>query len=249
MTRVPLRIAVCDDDEFCRQEILSLLNEYTEQHSFQISVSIYANPSDLMEDVFRSGGFDIYLLDIIMPEENGIQLGIRLRQINSGKIIYLTSSTEYAIDSYRAKAFDYILKPPEKEVLFASLDEVIHSITARTEKSLIVKAKGNSVRLNFDHILYVESVNRRNIYHLIDGDAVESNSIRTSFAESVQELLKDSRFVLCGSSHVLNLYYIKAVGSDSLVLKDGNTLYFAKKVCREVRSYWSDFWMSKEGSK
>ena len=60
-----------------------------------------------MQDVLSFGAFDIYILDIIMPGCSGIQLGKDLRRADpDGKILHLTSSAEYALESCRVKAFD-----------------------------------------------------------------------------------------------------------------------------------------------
>ena len=65
-----------------------------------------------MDAAEKLGGFDIYILDILMPGMDGIELGVRLRELGyDGSIIYLTSSTDFAIDSYKAEASNYILKP------------------------------------------------------------------------------------------------------------------------------------------
>ena len=67
------------------------------------------------------GTFDIYLLDVIMPGQNGIELGLSIREFDQGgRIIYLTASSDFAVDSYRAKASDYLLKPLDKSRLFQS---------------------------------------------------------------------------------------------------------------------------------
>ena len=204
-----MRIAICDDDALCRQEVLDMVNEYIAASDRELTVTVYERAAALTDDVLRFGGFDIYILDIIMPGVNGIQLGIELRQTDAyGKILYLTSSREYAIDAFKAKASDYLLKPVEKDKLFAALDDAINTIANRRERSLIIKTRENSTRLAFDNILYTELLNRKVMYYLVSGETIEGSTIRTTFAEAIEELLQDARFVMCGSSIAVNLYYI-----------------------------------------
>jgi len=245
-----LKIAICDDDANCREQVASIVKEYTAFQKREIDISVYERAENLMNDVFRFGGFDIYILDIIMPGVNGIQLGLELRQSDfDGKILYLTSSQEYAIDAFKAKASDYLLKPVEKDKLFAALDDAINTTLNRKGKSLIVKSREGSYKLTFDSILYAELNNKVIIYHLISGDTIESTMIRTSFSSAIEELLNDSRFVLCGSAIAANMYYIIMVETDTLYFKNGSKLYVGKRAGREIRSAWTDFWMSGEGSK
>jgi|GEM_PF-2332813 len=87
-----LRLAICDDDKLCREQVLVYVNEYIDQCKWNLTVSVYDNAADLLEEARRSGGWDIYILDILMPDFNGIQLGVELRRIAPDcKILFLTS--------------------------------------------------------------------------------------------------------------------------------------------------------------
>jgi len=245
-----MRIAICDDEEFYRAQVLKILTSYSSQHQEkELSFTTFSHGEDLIEAARKVGGFDLYILDIMMPQINGIQLGMQLREEGyEGKIIYLTSSEDFAIDSYRVKAFNYILKPFNKNAFFASLTEAIESISTQPEKSLIVKTKESTIKLNFDNIMYAELCRRIIIYHLTSGSLVESIMIRTSFSEAMQELLKDNRFVLCGTSKVINLQHITAIETDALIFKNKEQVYASKKACRDTRLIWQDYCLSKESN-
>ena len=83
------------------------------------------------------------------------------------------------------------------------------------------------------------------VYHLIDGKKVESVSIRSTFSEAIQDLLRDSRFCLCGSVKVVNLHYVSALDAENLHFRDGSAIYIGRRSCRELRSAWYDFWFSR----
>ena len=108
-----LHIAICDDEQ--EQLALSekLLQEYHELHpELNLRVDTFSSGAALLEHLRTTGSFDIYLLDILMPGENGIELGLKIRKTDQcGRIFYLTTSPDYAIDSYLTKASQYLLKP------------------------------------------------------------------------------------------------------------------------------------------
>lgn len=238
-----MKIAVCDDDKLLRDEILSITAQYASRNpSRDISCEAFAYAEDLLESAGRIGGYDIYILDIVMPDMDGITLGVHLREQGfDGKIVYLSSSPEYAVDSFQAKPFNYILKPLNQESFLSALHEAILSVSEKKERSLIVKTKDCSIRLSFDNILYAQLNRRSVVYHLTNGKTVESVQIRTSFHEATQELLIDRRFVLCGASMVANLHHITMIENDALVFRDMYRAYLGKKACREIRSVWYDF--------
>ncbi|MBR5328934.1 MAG: response regulator transcription factor [Firmicutes bacterium] len=246
-----MRIAVCDDEALFRDEIVALVNEYDkEKGGLGLEVSAFCRGEALLETSERKGGFDLYLLDIVMDGMNGIELGVALRRQGiDSKIIYLTSEPGFAIDSFKAKPFDYILKPLVKERVFAALDEVFSAYMQRKEKNLIVKTHDGMVRLNVHQILYAQLCHRSVTYSLSSGETVESVQIRTSFSEAMQELLEMDDFMMCGAGTVANMRYITMVDRESVVFKNNARLYLPKKACLELRSAWYDYWFDGEGSR
>lgn len=86
---------------------------------------------NIINHVDEHGGFDLYILDCIMPGMNGIELGAALRMRDDmGFLIYLTTSPDFALDSYRVDAFDYLLKPVRSELFFQSLDKAYRSFSS-----------------------------------------------------------------------------------------------------------------------
>ena len=247
-----MKIAFCDDDAACREELDKLLSEYAgERHDHNISYTAFEYSDDVLEASARIGGFDLYILDIILQNDvNGIELGVKLRKANhEGKIVYLTSSEEYAIDSFKVRPYDYVMKPIDKDALFNLLDEIYEIVSHEKQNNMIIKTKDSSVTIGFDSILYAELVKRVIVYQLVGGKTIESTTVRTTFADAVSELLADRRFVLCGTSMIVNLHHVKAALMDSLVFRNGTKVYLGKKLCRDARAEWNKFWFEEVSKK
>lgn len=244
-----MRIAICDDNWSCRALVTDLLHEYVDQHrNRSLSFVVFSEPEALLE-AHQAKPFDIYILDIVMPGMNGIELGTALRSdCADARIIFLTSSEEYAVESFRLRAFHYLIKPVRQDTLFPALDEAVASVAIRRDRSLIVKTKDGSARLTFDSILYAELARRAVVYYLKDGTTVESTSLRIPFVEAVGELLRDRRFAPCGASMAVNLHHIAQVATENLRFETGLQLHLSKKTCRELRAVWNDYWLNEESS-
>lgn len=244
-----MRIAICDDDLQWRQKILEFTNAYAAANPERcVSFTAFEWGSELMEAARKTGGFDVYILDILMHGMNGIELGSRLRQMGfDGKIIYLTSTLDFAYDAFKVKAYNYLLKPLKKDVFFAALDEAYHTLAERKSKAIIVRTKDSSIRISFDNIEYAELCKRTVVYHLVGGKVLETISIRTGFTEAVHALLQDSRFIRCGASMVANMHHITMVEKDGLLFRNQRKVYLPRKACSEIRSAWYDFCFSEEG--
>ena len=104
-----LRIAICDDEEKHLKQTAELLNTYLQSRpDLQGQVELFPSGGSLLERVEEDRSFDLYVLDILMPELSGIDTGRRLRTLGEGgEIIYLTSSNDFAADSYDVRAFFY----------------------------------------------------------------------------------------------------------------------------------------------
>lgn len=111
-------MAICDDEALCRSHGLELTEEYARQNShLNLSFSAFSNAEDLLDAARKVGGLDLYIPDILIPRMSGIKLGVSLREARfDGKIIYLTASRKYIFDSFKARSFDYLLKPVKKDV-------------------------------------------------------------------------------------------------------------------------------------
>jgi len=237
------RIALCDDDVKQRQLTHKLLNSYFSLRSTAAKIWEYSSGQALLNAMFDEA-FDLYLLDIVMPEMDGIDLGAELRKSDeSGVIIYLTTSPDFALQGYSVKAASYLLKPVQEDELFRALDDAFKAITNRREQSIMVKTADGMSRLLLDHILYVEQTERAPRYHLKDGSYVVGVTIQTSFQDTIRPLLADKRFYLCGASFVLNLHCIKSINKAAVLFVGGQQTTVPRRAAAELNTAWIHYWL------
>ncbi len=237
-----IRIAICDDEKRLLDELKQDLNVLFKCTAVKISTFLSAD--DLMNEVMENGAFDNYILDVIMPKTNGIELGMRLRQRgDNGVIIYLTSAAEYAVMSYDVGAFFYLLKPVDNDKLASILDRAVKIIEDRKNKGTAVKTHDGVKFLRFDEIMYAELKDRAVCYQTSGGEKVISQYLRVPFREACAKLLDDGRFVMCGASFCVNLGFIKALEKNFIVLKDDTRLSLPQKVIYNIKPLWLDFWL------
>ena len=241
-----LSIAICDDEAWHVQQTANLVQEYLRHHpELAGQIHTFRHGRELLSQVEENGGFDLYLMDIIMPELNGIQTGQQLRELgNGGEIIYLTTSSEYAIDSYSVRAFFYLLKPIEfdKKKLFDVLDAAVEKLHHRRQKAVLITTKDGPRRLLLDQILYVERVGRGLRYYCSGGN-VDSMSLRVTFHAAVEPLLADPRFFQCGSSFAFNLQHIAGVKGAEILLDNGCAVAIPRASVPALKHAWGSFWL------
>lgn len=239
-----LKIAVCDDNAISCQRTRTLAFSYLQARSvLDGKVWAYSDGKTLLAQAEKQGEFDIYLLDILMPELNGIEIGRRLRvRGDGGVIVYLTNSNDFAADSYDVQAFSYLLKPVEETKLFRVLDEAVEKLARRQSSSTVVHTLQGPRRIPLERIRYAERVGRIIRYFCTDG-MVDSRSIRVPFREAVAPLLSDRRFCLCGASFVLNFQHVTGVNGQIVMLDNGQTVALPRAAAVDFKKVWGSYWL------
>jgi len=240
-----LKLALCDDDINYRNALEKLLRGYLGRSGTPAGrLSVFSCGQDLLAEVEENGGFDLYILDVVMPGFSGVELGKKLRAMGcGGAIVYLSVSAEYALDSYQAQAFYYLLKPVEPGRLCQVLDQAVKAMEKQKVSCVTVKTKESLRLLRLDDIVYVELANRSVHYHMAGGEQVDSVTVRCSFQEETARLLEDARFYLCGASFVVNLYYVTAVEKGFVCLDGGKRVPLARGSFAAAQRRWSDYWL------
>ena len=239
-----LRIAICDDEESQLDQTTALLETYLlSRPNMSGQVEAFQSGSALLERVENSEVFDLYVLDVLMPELNGIDTGLRLRSLDAeGEIIYLTNANDFAADSYDVGAFFYLLKPVKKDKLFRVLDMAVEKLNRRRSSAVVVATSKGPLRILLERIRYVERVGRCLRYNCTDG-TIDSQTIRVSFREAVAPLLVDRRFYRCGASFVLNFQHVSGVNGQQALLDNGQTVDLPRTASSEFKKAWGGYWL------
>ena len=133
-----LRIGLCDDDKEYMQKLMEMIRRWTEENRYKTELLSCDNGDDLIARNAASH-MDIVILDIVMPLLNGMDTARELRaQDTAVKLIFLTSSPEFALESYEVKAQDYLLKPVSYDRLREALDACCQMLCAEP-KNMVLK--------------------------------------------------------------------------------------------------------------
>ena len=241
-----LQIALCDDEEIYHEKIQNLIRQYKLIHSDRtFSLSSFSSGRELLNHVDEYGGFDLYILDCIMPGMNGIELGSALRRRDdAGILLYLTTSPDFALDSYRVDAFDYLLKPVDRDLFFKSLDKAYHTFSQIKQEVVAVKTADSIRMLSIADIRYAERMEKHIDYYLTDNTVIHSTSFNGSFQSAVTELVAHKGMLLVGSSFVVNLFHVTEVTKSDLILTGNLHVPVPRRMYETVKKKWVDFWLN-----
>ena len=191
-----LKIIACDDDVAFLDRLHRMIDRWSTETGTAVDVALVTRGEDLLARHAASRA-DIILLDMIMPLVNGMDTARELRQADTAvRLVFLTSSPEFALESYEVRAFDYLLKPVTYERLAQLLDELSSMRPAATDE-LVIKTSFGYHALRLSDIEYAEARNKHVVFHLRDGRDIEALE---SFGGADRKL--DRGAVRTGGSHV-----------------------------------------------
>lgn len=241
------RIGICDDEFSSAEYIERLVSEYFEKTEYSCKIRTFSDPIELMSYLENKESYDILILDVYMPLMLGTEVAKELRKKgDQTRIIFLTTSTDHAIDAFAVRASDYLLKPVKKESLYKALDEIISKLADRNSKVFTVRTTDGLVNILIHTISYIELLDRRLNIHTWDGEIIHSRVIRESFESSTSEVLKDSSFVQCQKSFIVNMNQVKGMNAERFLLRDGNEIRISKKFYHETKRRYMEFLLRKE---
>ncbi|MFV0342558.1 MAG: LytR/AlgR family response regulator transcription factor [Anaerocolumna sp.] len=219
-----MHIAVCDDNTRELSSISSLLENYRRERDCSITYEAFHSATELLETM-RVRRFDLLFLDILMPGVTGMEAAKEIRCTDSEiPIIFLTSSREFAVESYRVHARDYIMKPASKEEIFPVLEKLIATFS-QVEAYLTLKTGNGIIKLPISQIVYVEVVNRTVTFHLTNNEVREAYGYLTDYESS---LLSSPNFYKTHRSYMVNLHQVTALDKNGFLTVLGNTVPVAR---------------------
>lgn len=232
-----MKIAICDDSIEDLLAIEKLLLNYKEQYPGRgFEVEKFSDSSLLSRRIAEGKMADIYILDMLMTGQTGIELGNQIRKSGcENVIIYITSSDDFALDAYGVRAVRYLLKPVGREQLFEALDYALFYTQIKKEPLFLVKTKDGLVQTPYSRIEYIENAHRRLEVHLADGDVLKSLFIRKSFEEEVQEITEKKNFQQVHKSFLVNLDYVKQLTADEITVESGRRIPVSKARAKNVK--------------
>ena len=202
-----IKIAFCDDDSTVLSDLHELLALYRAGKNKEIDDYTFHSPLELIAEIGRGMRFDILFLDVLMPGENGIDVAAEVRNYDkNAKIIFLTSSSEFAVQSYTVNAFYYQLKPICEETFTRLMDAVLSQCEKEQANSLILHCKTGITRIKPAQLEYCEVIHRTLFIHLTSGRVLECIG---SLAELEKQLLSYGSFLRPHRSYLVNLEYIQ----------------------------------------
>ena len=234
-----MKIAVCDDDLVFLQKIGAYIEQYNVKYHCNLEYHMFENPVELIDQIEKGIHYDAILLDVFMPGINGIQCAKEIRTYdNYVKIIFLTSSMEFAVESYDVKAYYYLLKPLQKENFFKILNQVIKEADSEKSNIFVFKSKAGITKISVSKLEYCETLNRKIILHMINGKEYEC-SLKMNDLEKALETF--GMFFRPHRSFLANMDYIETLTYDNILMECGVKIPIPREKYSQIKQLYMEY--------
>ena len=234
-----LKIAFCDDDMEVLHQMNELLDRYRVERNEDITYAAFQSPFELLTEIEKGIRPDILFLDVVMPGQNGMDVAKEIRQYDTNmKIIFLTSSPEFAVESYSVGAYFYQLKPIWEESFFRLMDAVLAECEKKKKNSLILRSKDGITRIDLQQLEYCEVLGRKLLFHLENGAVLESAG---SLDDLAGQLMQYSNFFRPHRSFLVNMEYIQNISSRSIKMVNDAEIPIPHGKCSEIKNTYMEY--------
>ncbi len=234
-----IKIAFCDDDMEVLHQMNELLDRYRVERNEDITYAAFQSPFELLMEIEKGIRPDILFLDVVMPGQNGMDVAKEIRQYDTNmKIIFLTSSPEFAVESYSVGAYFYQLKPIWEESFFRLMDAVLAECEKKKKNSLILRSKDGITRIDLQQLEYCEVLGRKLLFHLEDGAVLESAG---SLDDLAGQLMQYSNFFRPHRSFLVNMEYIQNISSRSIKMVNDAEIPIPHGKCSEIKNTYMEY--------
>lgn len=231
---VLIRIAIVEDEPTERDRIKVYLEEIAQEGQTQFDIEQYSSGMAFVMSGMKD--YDLVLMDIDMPNLNGIETAKALRKVDqSATLIFVTNMAQYAISGYEVNAIDFILKPVNRYSFAIKIKRAISRTAKKNDNAIQIKMDGTIFLVHMYQIMYLEVDGHYVIFHTTQGDYKEYTTLKLA-----QKRINSSHFVQCNQSFLINMKYIESVSRESVTV-GGTVIYISRKMKTEFMNAVLDF--------
>lgn len=244
-----IRVLVVDDEPVARSHLCALLEDRGD-------VQVIGECGDGRSAVerIRALGPDLVLLDVQMPELDGLGVVRAIGPDRMPAVVFVTAHDQHAVDAFEVHALDYVLKPVHRTRFNGAIDrvlsilqsgtavnrsrplaEALERLSAPGPERLAIKSGDRVLYLRIADIDWIEAAD--DLVRLHVGKQVHDH--RATMAQ-IEQRLPPSRFLRIHRSTIVNVDRIREFqpwfqGDWILVLADGTRLQSGKSYRKRIR--------------
>lgn len=217
-----IKVAICDDEKYFLDLLENMIKNYNDRIGQNISVYKYTSAIQLMESLKQD--FQIYFLDIKIPNMDGIELAKTIRKYDTWTyLVFITSFRQYMPVGYEVGAANYIEKPISQDELDRELNRALNYLQNYQQAYIPIKNLYGFYKVKLHNIKFIETFERKSLIHTDSGEIISYKNMM-----ELEKELNGFSFFRCHNSYIVNINYIEKILGYDIYLITGEIIYTSK---------------------
>ncbi len=240
-----IEIALCDDCAEDIEAVRSLAERFSSEHKdLPMRLSLFTSAAELLENIENDSGFDLYILDVLMPEVSGMQLAEAIRgRGEHSEIVFLTNSRDYAVDAFSVFASGYLIKPVKKDNFDKTVLRAVKKLSREMSEVLTIKTKDGIQRIPLSKIVMIESFNHTREIILSDNSMIKTSE---TLSELNKQLRGHNNFYMIHRSYIANLNNSVGIVRYDLLMLGNRRIPISRSQFSAVQDMVKDYFFKRE---
>ena len=228
-----LKIAICEDTQADEEKLIEIINN----SSIKTSIQIFHSGEELLK-VYRPQMFDLLLMDIYMGDMTGVETVTKIREFDEDvPVAFITTSTDFALESYRLSALRYIEKSYKPKEIYDILK--LAEMERDNAPSLSIYKNRKECKIRLSQIMYIEQKARKVIIYMSNDESVD---IYDKIGNILPQL-EGGAFVSYHKSYAVNLAFVKSIDYElkCFVLTDNTNIPIRRENMSSAKEAFEQF--------
>lgn len=228
-----MNIALLDDNQSVINVMKGAIEKEFESNKMMVEVHLFSKPSQIRNHLSQ---FELFFLDINLPEMDGIQLAQEIKETNkTADIIFISSREERVFDTFKVQPFAFV----RKSNFLQDIYEVIQRYCKEKKKNsvrrkILLPSQGSRINIDISDILYIEG---NGVYqNVFLNKAPEEKLLVSSKMEELEAELYEEGFIRIHKGYLVNFQYIRSINPNmTLTLKNNKELMISRRKLQQVK--------------
>lgn len=231
-----IRIAAIEDNEVVRQEVYQNIQRGIKQDE-EVEVTFFSSAEEYLDSEME---YELVITDIELPGINGMELAMQVKKEQPEVyLVFLTSYSEFASESYVIEAYQYILKKDMGERLPKLVEKVISKIKKSYEEFCWIGCNRDRKKVLYKDILYMRKVKGSKYIEYVTSEGIYTERLSI---HQVFDKINSIAFILADRAHIINIYHIKRLKGTTIYMDNGDQIVVSRGQWGSVKEKIAEYW-------